>query len=201
MRPRVVRGKRSATVSPELRPAELGVRLRGLRLQQGLTLERLARSAEMSKSAVSQIESGRIDPSLQTLRRLATCLQTPLASLFESRTSIDQRVVRRGQRKVFRMPRNRLRYELLTPDLQNKRVEFLRVEFEPAGAAVEEPYAHEGEEYGFVVQGNVEVYVDGTLYRLRPGDSIFFAAKLPHYVRGAGRRTAVMIWAISPPSY
>jgi transcriptional regulator with XRE-family HTH domain len=201
MRPRVVRGKRSATASPELHPADLGARLREVRLQQGLTLERLARSAEMSKSAISQIESGRIDPSLQTLRRLATCLQTPLASLFESRTSIDQRVVRRGQRKVFRMPRNRLRYELLTPDLQGKRVEFLRVEFEPDGPVVEEPYAHEGEEYGFVIQGNVEVHVDGTLYRLGPGDSIFFPAKLPHYVRGAGRRKAVMIWAISPPSY
>lgn len=186
---------------PEVRPADLGVRLRALRLQQGLTLDRLARAAELSKSALSQIEGGRIDPSLQSLRRLATCLQTPLASLFETRASIDQRVVRRGQRKVFRMPRNRLRYELLTPDLQNKRVEFLRVEFEPHGEAEEEPYAHEGEEYGFVIQGRVEVHIDGTTYRLGPGDSVFFPAKLPHYVRGAGRRKAVMIWAISPPSY
>jgi transcriptional regulator with XRE-family HTH domain len=184
-----------------MHPADLGGRLRALRLQHGLTLERLARAAEMSKSALSQIEGGRIDPSLQTLRRLATCLQTPLASLFETRSSIDQRVVRKGQRKVFRMPRNHLRYELLTPDLQNKRVEFLRVEFEADSYVTEEPYSHEGEEYGFVIQGRVEVHVDGTTYRLGPGDSIFFPAKLPHYVRGAGRRKAVMIWAISPPSY
>jgi transcriptional regulator with XRE-family HTH domain len=201
MRPRIVRRPRSVPPSLELRPADLGARIRDLRLQQGLTLERLARGAEMSKSAISQIESGRMDPSLQTLRRLATCLQTPLATLFATRASVDQRVVRRGERKVFRIPRNRLRYELLTPDLQNKRVEFLRVEFEPSGEAAEEPYAHEGEEYGYVIQGRAEVHVDGTTYRLGPGDSIFFPAKLPHYVRGAGRRKAVMIWAISPPSY
>jgi len=201
MRPRRPRATPSAASPPELRRQDLGARIRELRLQRRLTLEQLARSAQMSKSAISQIESGRIDPSLQTLRRLAACLQTPLASLFETRTSIDQRVVRRGQRKVFRIPRNRLRYELLTPDLQNKRVEFLRVEFEADGPRVEEPYTHEGEEYGYVIQGRVEVHIDGSLYRLNPGDSIFFPAKLPHYVRGAGRRKAVMIWAISPPSY
>ncbi len=154
----------------------------------------------MSKSAVSQIESGRMDPSLQTLRRLAAALRVPLASLFDTRSSADQYVVPRTERKRFSLPRNTLRYELLTPDLLNKRVEFLRVEFE-GDSESGEPYSHEGEEYGYVIQGRVEIYIDGRTYRLGRGDSVFFPAKLPHYVRGCGSRKAVMIWAISPPRY
>lgn len=180
---------------------ELGIKIRGLRRAGGWTLEDLARSIGLSKSAISQIENGRTEPSLQTLRRLAAALKIPLAKLFETHSSIDHRVVRRDQRKVFRLPRNRLRYELLSPDLVNKRVEFLRVELDPDSNARPEPFAHEGEEYGIVIQGRAEIFIEGSTYLLEEGDSIFFHATSPHYVRNAGRKTAVMIWAISPPTY
>lgn len=180
---------------------ELGVKIRALRKAGGWTLEDVARSIGVSKSAISQIENGRTEPSLQTLRRLAAALKIPLAKLFESHSSIDHRVVRRDQRKVFRLPRNRLRYELLSPDLVDKRVEFLRVELDPDSAEKPEPFAHEGEEYGIVIQGKAEIFVDGSTYLVEEGDSIFFYATLPHYVRNAGCKTAAMIWAISPPTY
>ena len=166
-----------------------------------MTLEDLARSVGFSKSALSQIESGRVDPALDTLRRLAHALKITLANLFETRTAVDNRVVRRNQRKVFSLPRNHLRYELLSPDLVGKRVEFLRVEFDRESGEKPQPYTHEGEEYGIVIRGRVEVFVDGATYILGPGDSIFFQATAPHYVHNAGRTSAVTIWAISPPNY
>jgi transcriptional regulator with XRE-family HTH domain len=166
-----------------------------------MTLGDLARTVGLSKSALSQIESGRIDPSLDTLRRLAEGLKITLASLFETRIAIDNRVVRRNQRKVFHIPRNHLRYELLSPDLVGKRVEFLRVEFDHDSGKEPQPYTHEGEEYGIVIRGRVKVFLDGTIYTLGPGDSIFFYASAPHYVHSVSRTSAVMIWAISPPNY
>ena len=166
-----------------------------------MTLDDLARSVGLSKSALSQIESGRIDPSLDTLRRLAQALKITLASLFETTAAVDNRVVRRNQRKVFHIPSNHLRYELLSPDLVGKRVEFLRVEFDRGPAEKSQPYTHEGEEYGFVIRGRIEVFVDGATYILGPGDSIFFPASAPHYVHNAGRGVAVTIWAIAPPTY
>jgi transcriptional regulator with XRE-family HTH domain len=180
---------------------ELSVKLRALRTAQGMTLEDLARTVGLSKSALSQIESGKIDPSLDTLRRLAHGLKITLVTLFETHTAVDNRVVRRNQRKVFHIPRNHLRYELLSPDLIGKRVEFLRVEFDRESGEKPQPYAHEGEEYGIVIRGRVKVFVDGATYILGPGDSIFFYASAPHYVCNAGRAAAVMIWAISPPNY
>lgn len=181
---------------------ELGSRIRVLRKIHGWTLDDLARSIEVSKSAISQIESGRFEPSLQTLRRLANSLKVPLARLFESSaSSIDDRVVRRDQRKVFHLPKDHVRYELLSPDLVDKQVEFLRVELDPHPGERPEPYVHEGEEYGIVIRGKVEVWIEGATYLLQEGDSIFFRATSPHYVSNAGRNTAVTIWAISPPAY
>jgi len=191
----------SLPVNPESDAFQLGAKIRELRQAGGWTLEELARSVGLSKSAISQIESGRTEPSLQTVRRLAAALKIPLASLFETRSSLDNRVVRRNARRVFRLPRNHLRYELLSPDLVNKRVEFLRVEMDPDFGKKPEPFAHEGEEYGILIQGKAEVFVDGSTYMLVEGDSIFFHATSPHYVRNAGRTKAVMIWAISPPTY
>jgi transcriptional regulator with XRE-family HTH domain len=201
MKPIVRRSRIDTSDSQQTRTDDLCVTLRARRMAQGLTLQDLARSIGLSKSAVSQIESGKIDPSLDTLRRLAQALKITLASLFETRTTVDDRMVHRHNRKIFHIPRNHLRYELLSPDLVDKRVEFLRVEFGRDGGEEAQPYTHEGEEYGIVIRGRVKAFVDGSTYALGPGDSIFFRAAEPHYIRRAGRGTAVMIWAISPPNY
>ena len=181
--------------------AELGARIRSFRQSRQWTLQALAHTVGLSKSAISQIESGRVEPSLQTLRKLAAAFRAPIASLFETVAAVDNRVLRRDARKVFRLPRNHLRYELLSPDLVNTRVEFLRVEMEPDAEKKPAPYAHEGEEYGIVVKGVVEIYVDGSTYILAEGDSIFFQATSPHYVCCADAEGAVMIWAIAPPAH
>lgn len=177
----------------------LGERIRELRKAAALTLDELARGVGVSRSAISQIESGRVDPSLSTVRQLAAALRVPVARLFETRLADDQPVVRRDQRKVLRIPRNRQRYELLTANLAGKRVEFLRVEYDPDPAERPEPFSHESEEYGFVVQGRVEITLGDRRYTLTAGDSIFFHAREPHLVLNAGRGKAVMVWAITPP--
>lgn len=179
----------------------LGARIRSLRHDRGLTAEALARAIGVTKGAISQIESGKANPSLSTIRRLADALRTPVAGLFETRLAEHRWVVRRDQRKVMRIPQNRQRYELLTPDLVGKRVEFLRVEYEAQAPEQPEPFAHDGEEYGYVVQGRVKISVGDTTYHLKAGDSIFFPARLPHLVLNGGHRTAVMVWAISPPAW
>jgi transcriptional regulator with XRE-family HTH domain len=178
---------------------DLGARIRNLRLSRKWTLEALARGVGRSKSAISQIESGKVEPSLQTLRRLAATFRTPIATLFETVSAVDNRVLRRDARKGFRLTRNHLRFELLSPDLVNKRVEFLRVEIYPDGGKRPAPYAHEGEEYGIVISGTVEIFVEGSTYILSEGDSVFFCSTSPHYMRCTDAKGAVMIWAIAPP--
>jgi quercetin dioxygenase-like cupin family protein len=75
------------------------------------------------------------------------------------------------------------------------------VELDPAKGEKPQPYAHEGEEYGIVIRGRVEVVVEGSTYVVGPDDSIFFHATALHYVVNAGWRTAVRIWDIALPTY
>ena len=60
------------------------------------------------------------------------------------------------------------------------------MELDPAKGEKPQPYAHEGKEFGIVIRGRVEVFVEGSTYVLGPGDSIFFHATAPHYVVNAG---------------
>lgn len=201
MQPRKARRRRSPPVLDRTQQAvELGAKIRALRTASGLTAHDLARSVGLSRSAISQIEGGRIEPSLRTVRRLALALNIPLPRLFETRPSDSNPIIRKHERKVFYLPGNGRRYELLSPDLVNKRVEFLRFELEPDPSDTPQLYAHEGEQYGVLIQGKLEIRIRDATYILKAGDSVFFDATIPHYARNVGRTKAVMIWAISPPS-
>jgi transcriptional regulator with XRE-family HTH domain len=198
---RNVRDMDSADKGRRVESEELGSVIRMSRRSRQLTVEALAQRAKISKSAVSQIERGRIEPSLHTLRRIASALGVPLATFFQTGVTRDRGVVRRGERRILQTRDDRLRYELLTSDLINKRVEFLRVEMDPGDRPNRELYSHGGEEYNFIIHGVVEFTVDGVAHTLRAGDSIYFDGSRPHYVRNGGRTKAELICAISPPRY
>jgi quercetin dioxygenase-like cupin family protein len=88
---------------------------------------------------------------------------------------------------------------LLTPDLQRK-LEVLLNELMP-GDTVDEAYTHEGEEFGFVLEGQYEVTVGDEVYVLDEGDSISYPSHLPHKMRVVGDRPSRSIWVITPPSF
>lgn len=65
----------------------------------------------------------------------------------------------------------------------------------------DEPYSHEGEEFGLVFRGRYEVEIAGEVYLLEEGDSIYFPSRLPHRVRALGDAPAETLWVITPPSF
>jgi transcriptional regulator with XRE-family HTH domain len=195
-RPRSASSHRRARSTDDLRG-----KLRALRTAQGLTLEDLAPTVGLSKSALSQIESGRIDPSQETLPRLVQALKVTLASLFETRAAVDH--PGRAPRSAEGLPHPAQPASLRAPEPRS-RGQARRV---PARGA----RSREGREAPALrARGRgvrhrdprgVEVFVEGSIYALGPGDSIFFHATAPHDVVNAGRRTAVTIWAIAPSTY
>jgi len=88
---------------------------------------------------------------------------------------------------------------LLTPDLQRK-LEVLLNELEP-GDTFDEPYTHQGEEFGFVLEGSYEVTVGDEVFVLNEGDSISYSSSLPHKMRVVGTSRSRSLWVITPPSF
>src|SRR5207247_702331 len=90
-------------------------------------------------------------------------------------------IVRRDERKGLRVPRSKVVYELLTPDLSRK-IEFLWIEYSPSSSSHPEPMSHPGEENAVCLEGSVVVTIEGQEFVLNEGDSISFDSGRPHLV-------------------
>ena len=192
----------------------VGEKLREIRKGKGLTLQQVADAAGLSKAFVSQIESGTANPSLASLKRVGSALGIPLAALFEGAGNGTQpasgsvedwgeaRVVRRARRKQIVWPGRTTPSYLLTPDLRGPLEVMLDV-LEPGQRTEEDErcMTHDGEEFGFILEGRYEITVGDRSIVLEAGDSVTFPSRLPHRGRAIGTGTVKTLWVITPPSF
>lgn|SRR5690242_12563610 len=183
---------------------DLGVQLRSLRKERGLTLERLSELSGLSMGIVSQIERGRGNPSFATLAQLAHGLDIPIGRLLYVAEQDRSPVVRKDQRR--RLDGHGLgvddggHYEMLTPDF-NGSLEVVEVSTPPGYDTSATPYRHNGEEFGLILEGRHIVHLDGVPHELGPGDSIRYASTIPHWYSNPGPEPSRAIWVITPPTW
>ena len=175
--------------------ADLGARLRARRTERSRSLTETAAQAGVSKGFLSQLERGRTHASVATLRRLAAALEVPLADLLADPDPTDRSALRPKVSRYHPQAPDRL----LTP---NGLPEFQVLDSTvppgegSAGAVTDAvPTAH----LLLVRQGTFTVRIDGTPYRLQPGDSLAFASP-PHYAwRNEGAEPTRLVWVLAPP--
>jgi transcriptional regulator with XRE-family HTH domain len=175
----------------------LGTGIRTERQRQNLTLAHVAEQAGLSPSALSQIERGVTDPSIGSLRRIASALGVPFFQFLVEPTIVEP-VVRRADRRTITFPNRDLAYQLLTPNLRGP-FEVLALDLAPGAASGEEAIGHDSEECLLVLEGSVDVELAGQVYALDVGDSISISRNMPHRVVNRGLRSAELITIISPP--
>ena len=193
-----------------LRPTTLGERIRTARLARQLTLGQVAEKVGVSVSALSQLERDQFNPTIATLKAIATTLDTTIGRLVAEASTLDRAVVRAGERKRL-SPRRGITYQLLTPDLSGH-VELILSDYEVGAGSGEEAFAYHAEQCGIcagrikdacgiVLQGLADVQLGDTVHRLRAGDSIRFDCSIPHRITNVGRGRLRCLWAISPPTF
>jgi transcriptional regulator with XRE-family HTH domain len=179
----------------------LGQEIRKLRKARAKTLAEIALATGRSISFISQLERGRAEISISDLRRVAHCLGVPLGWFFVSETKPAAevgRVVRSGARRRLGSVTDGLVEELLSPNIGGAFETFLST-FAP-GAALQEPTRRDTEEEGYLVKGELEVWIGDHHFQLLPGDS-FRIAREPFRWSNRGETEAVVVWVISPPTY
>lgn len=179
---------------------EIGAKLRELRRQQGLTLEQVANAAGCSASFVSQIERGKVSPSLSTLKRMANVLGVQMAEFFPSPQQPTHVVTKLDERIALTLPRWKAKMNLLVRDGRGKNMQPFYTEIDPGGGAWGQ-YTHEGEEFGIVLEGELEIDLDGTSYRVSAGESFYYSSKLPHSWVNSTKKKTVVVWVVSPPTF
>ena len=194
--------KNEADPPPLLTVPTLGVRIRELRLDRRLTIEELAAKASVSAGLLSQLERGQGNPSFNTLVQIAHALAVPITELFQPEPT-GSPVVRAAERQSLSLhdgaPGTAANF-LLTPTA-NTTLEAVLVEVPPGYSSEETPFVHEGEEFGFILEGRHEVHLGDTCYTLEPGDSITYSSRIPHWYRNAGDTPVRSIWVITPPTW
>jgi len=179
---------------------DVGERLRELRRRRRATLRTVAERSGLSESFLSQVERGRSNASIASLRRIADALGVSVADLFEPTGPPRPRVVRRDDRPTLTFGVLGRKHLLTPKPLQN--LEVFVGELDPGGSTGAEPYTHgDSEELCVVLSGSVELELDGETYELEEGDSIDYRSSMPHRISNAGDGVAEVMWIISPPSY
>lgn len=175
----------------------LGERLRELRLSHKLTLRELARQAEVSPALLSQLENGVTEPSLSTLRKLATVFKSEVSALFSEPNAPMVHLSRPGERMLLTAPRGEITYERLTPGRGD--LEVLAATMPPGSVSAAERRGHESTECIVVIEGEVVVEVDAERRVLVAEEALTFDSRLPHRFCNESGKVARYILAVTPP--
>ena len=167
-------------------------------MRKGLTQEELANRSELSKGFISQLENDVTSPSIATLVDVLTCLGTDLKTFFGEEQ--DNQVVFCEEDyfvKTAEAQGNEIAW--IVPNAQKNRMEPIRLTLEPYGSIYPD-LPHEGEEFGYVLSGQVKIHLGQKVHQAKKGDAFYFTPSKKHYLE-AGKHGAVVIWVTSPPSF
>ena len=211
---RMTQGDASAASAAD-ESALLGQRLRAIRLQTGLSLRELARRVDLSPSAISQIETGKMQPSVRTLYALASEFRVTVdevlfdhappapdavsASVSESTPAAagpGLEVQPAAGRPAITLESGVTWERLMF--WADEDVEFIEATYAPGGASGPDDtlVRHSGHEFGHVLSGTLRVVVGFDEFVLGPGDSITFPSSTPHRLSNEGDETVRAIWVV-----
>ncbi|HIP92489.1 MAG TPA: cupin domain-containing protein [Thermotoga sp.] len=178
----------------------IGKKLKEVRKSKGIKLKDLAKKIGVTPSLISQIEHGKVSPSLSTLKKILDALEETLISIFqENPLNEEARYVVRKNERTNIIVSEALRYELLST--KNSVLAMFIVYLKPGEGSGKDFYSHEGLETGIILQGKMEITVGDKIFILEEGDSITYPCTLPHKWRNIGDKEAIGIWVVSPPTF
>lgn len=176
---------------------DLGTRLKRLRTRQALSQKELASMVGVTPSSISQIESNLIYPSLPALFKMAQILGVDAGYFFQRDISGQRPIVFSGGGKEVRfadLPKESIRGYHLLPADQPAPVEPNLIEI-PAGKKLSGHFfVHKGEEFGYVMEGKLEVTVQNASHQLNAGDVIYLTRHIPSQWKNSGKKTAKLLW-------
>lgn len=177
----------------------LGQRIRALRLERQLHQRQLAEKAELAPSMVSQIESGRLSPSLNTLGRVAAALGVPIVALFDGEPPGRIQVTRQKDCPVVSFDGSPERWTVLGAGLFEGKIRAVvaTLDGKTRGVATPKVVIKPGQmKLFYVLEGRVALHYNGDRHELTAGDSALLDGGVPHHWENLDTRKARALWVI-----
>lgn len=177
---------------------QIGNKIKNLRNQNGLTQQELADRSDLTKGFISQVERGLTAPSVATLADIIECLGSNLTDFFNEEE--DTQIVFKPEDCFEKVDKDENKTLWLVPTAQKNQMEPILVTLKPR---ISQPFdkPHEGEEFGYVLEGSVKLSFGEKVYTVEQGDSFYYPATKRHKLEAAGRKEAKVLWISNPPSF
>jgi len=186
----------------------VGSKIKGLRETKNLSLEEIAERSGLTVEQITSIENDQNLPSLGPLIKIARALGVRLGTFMDDNDALGPVVCRAADREVNKSisfsngatdARKHMEYHPLAQQKAGRHMEPFVIDINPEDAPEFQLSAHEGEEFIYVMQGEVEIVYGKETYNLKEGDSIFYDSIVNHHVHGAPGKSAKILAVVYIP--
>ena len=175
----------------------LGKKIKQMRNQLGLTQAELADRCELTKGYISQLENDLNSPSIATLTDILSALGSNLAEFFKEEA--EEKVVFTKE-EFIEKDTDGVVWNWLIPNAQKNMMEPVLVEL-AEGVATSGDVPHEGEEFGYVLEGKIAIELGKKRYLCKKGEAFYYPASKPHCIINKGKGKAKFLWVTTPPNF
>ena len=176
---------------------DIGYKIKQLRIQKGLTLEELASRSELTKGFLSQLERDLTSPSISTLDDILEALGSSLSEFFSEEK--EEKIVFR-KNDFFIDEKEEYTINWIVPNTQKNEMEPILIEIPQNGRSFD-VNPHSGEEFGYILEGNVLIVCGDKKYSVRKGETFYMKGNNFHYIENNKKTLAKILWITTPPLF
>ncbi len=179
---------------------EIGKRLKQIRLRLALSQRQLARQSGVANATISQIEAGKLNPTVSMLKKVLDGIPISLGDFFGDEFETLDRVFFRAS-ELTEIADGGVSFRQVGKNLGNRSIQLIQERYQPGAGTGKHAITHEGEECGIILNGRLEVTVGDDTAVLAKGDAYYFKSNRPHQFRNIGNEPCELITACTPPTF
>ena len=176
---------------------DIGAKIKQMRNQKSLTQEELADRCELTKGFISQLENNLNSPSIATLTDILSALGSNLSEFF--REEPEEKVVF-SKEEFIEKDADGVLWNWLIPNAQKNMMEPVLVELSESAETTGD-IPHEGEEFGYVLEGKITIQLGNTRHVCKKGEAFYYSASKPHSILNKSKHKAKFLWISTPPNF
>lgn len=179
---------------------EIGRRLREVRDRLGMSQRQLARQSGVANATISQIESGKLNPTVSMLKRILDGVPISLGVFFGDEYEVRDKVFFRAD-DLIEIADGGVSFRQVGANIGGRAIQLIQERYQPGSGTGKHAITHEGEECGIILSGRLEVTVGDETEVLSKGDAYYFKSSKPHQFRNKWNEPCELITACTPPTF
>ncbi len=176
----------------------IGEKIKDLRLSCELTQEELADRCELTKGYISQLENDLTSPSIATLIDILSALGSSLKEFFSNDEAEEK--ITFNKNEFIEKVTDEYTLNWLVPNAQKNAMEPIHMVLKP-NSSTDEDFPHDGEEFGYVIKGEITLITGKRRLRVKKGESFYYTSSKVHQIVNRTDKEAEFVWVSSPPSF